>query len=69
MTINYLDYGPKSWLRVHIIDVSIDGFFIRKPTQSRLDAFLYPIKESISTELIESGIKLPEKPIGVDWYK
>jgi hypothetical protein len=60
---------PQIMGRVHIIDVSIDGFFIRKPIQSRLDAFLYPVKESVSTELIESSIKLPEKPLGVDWYK
>jgi hypothetical protein len=25
--------------------------------------------ESLSTGLIESGIKLQEKPLGVDWYK
>lgn len=64
-----LGLWPQISGRVHIIDVSIDGFFIRKPIQSRLDAFLYPVKEPISTELIESGIKQPEKPLGVDWYK
>jgi hypothetical protein len=64
-----LGLWPQIMGRVGIIDVSIDGFFIRKPIQSRLDAFLYPARESLSKELIESGIKLPEKPLGVDWYK
>ena len=53
--------------RVHVINVSIDGFFILKPIQSRLDAFLFTDTESVSTGLIESGIKLPETPLGADW--
>jgi hypothetical protein len=64
-----LGLWPQIMGRVHIIDVGIDGFFIRKLIQSRLDAFLYPAKEPISTDLIESGNKLPEKPLGVNWYK
>ncbi len=64
-----LGFWPQILGRVHIIDVNIDGFLIQDSIQSHLDAFLYPIKESISTKLIESGIKLLEKPLGVEWYK
>ena len=54
--------------RVHIIDVNVDDFLMQEPIQSQLDAFLYP-NESLSTGLIEPNIKLPEKPLGVDWFK
>ncbi len=55
--------------RVHIIDVNIDDLIVQDATQGLLDAFLYRAPESLSTGLIESGIKLPEKSLGVDWYK
>jgi len=64
-----LGLWPQIIGRVHIIDVNIDDFLIKEATQSLLDTFLYPATESISTGLIESGIKLPEKPLGADWYK
>ena len=60
---------PRIMSRVHIIDVNMDDFIVQDATQGLLDAFLYPAPESLSTGLIESGIKLPEKPLGVDWYK
>ena len=60
---------PRIMSRVHIIDVNIDDFLMHESSQGLLDAFLYPAPESLSTGLIESGIKLPEKPLGVDWYK
>jgi hypothetical protein len=64
-----LGLWPKIMSRVHIIDVNIDDFLVQDALQGSLDAFLYPAKESLSTGLIESGIKLPEKPLGIDWYK
>ena len=64
-----LGLWPKIMGRVHIIDVNIDDFLMRESSQGLLDAFLYPAPESLSTGLIESGIKLPEKPLGIDWYK
>ena len=64
-----LGLWPQIMCRVHIIDVNIDDFIMKKSSQGLLDAFLYPAPESLSTGLIESGIKLPEKPLGVDWYK
>ena len=54
---------------VHIIDVNIDDFLMQESSQGLLDSFLYPAPESLSTGLIESGIKLPEKPLGIDWFK
>lgn len=59
---------PRIMSRVHIIDVNIDDFIVQDAIQGLLDAFLYPATE-LSTGLIESGIKLPEKPLGIDWYK
>ena len=64
-----LGLWPKIMSRVHIIDVNIDDFLMHESSQGLLDAFLYPATESLSTGLIESGIKLPEKPLGIDWYK
>lgn len=64
-----LGLWPKIMSRIHIIDVNIDDFLVQDATQGLLDAFLYPAPESLSTGLSESGIKLPEKPLGVDWYK
>jgi hypothetical protein len=55
--------------RIHIIDVNIDDFLVHDPLQGSLDAFLSNKTESLSTGLIESSIKLPEKPLGVEWYK
>ena len=60
---------PRIMSRVHIIDVNMDDFLMQESSQGLLDAFLYHAQESLSTGLIESGIKLPEKPLGVDWYK
>jgi hypothetical protein len=60
---------PQIMGRVHIIDININDFLVREPFQSQLDAFLYPATGKLSSELIESAIKLPEKPLGVDWYK
>ena len=64
-----LGLWPQIMSRVHIIDVNIDDFLMNESSQGLLDAFLYPATESISTGLIESGIKLPQKPLGIDWYK
>jgi len=64
-----LGLWPQIMGRVHIIDVNVDDFLVQDPVQGSLDAFLYPATESLSTGLTESGIKLPEKPLGVDWYK
>ena len=64
-----LGLWPQIMSRIHIIDVNVNNFLIQNATQGLLDAYLYPAPESISTGLIESGIKLPEKPLGVDWYK
>ena len=64
-----LGLWPQIIGRVHIIDVNIDDFIVQDPTQGLLDAYLYPAAESVSTGLIESGIKLPEKSLGIDWYK
>jgi len=64
-----LGLWPQIMGRVHIIDVNIDDLLMHESSQGRLDAFLYPATESLSTGPIESGIKLPEKPLGVDWYK
>jgi hypothetical protein len=64
-----LGLWPQIMSRVHIIDVNIDDFLVQDATQGLLDAYLYPAPESLSTGLIESRIKLPEKPLGVDWYK
>ena len=61
-------YWPRIMSRVHIIDVNIDDFLMQESSQGLLDAFLYPA-ESLSTGLIESAIKLPEKQLGIDWYK
>ena len=58
-----LGLWPQIMGRVHILDVSIDGFFIRKSIQSRLDAFLFNKTESLSTGLIESGIIFNRKTI------
>ena len=60
---------PRIMSRVHIIDVNIDDFIVQDATQGLLDAFLYTANESLSTGLLESGIKLAENPLGVDWYK
>ncbi len=64
-----LGLWPQIMGRVHIIDVNIDDFLMQESSQGRLNAFLYNTSESKSTELIKSGTKLPEKPLGVDWYK
>jgi hypothetical protein len=64
-----LGLWPQIMSRVHIIDVNIDDFLVQDPLQSQLDAYLYPGTESLSPGLIESGIKLPEKPLGIDWFK
>jgi hypothetical protein len=61
-----LGLWPQIMSRVHIIDVNIDDFIVQDPLQGQLDAYLYPATESLSTGLIESGIKLPEKPLGID---
>ena len=55
--------------RVHIIDVNMDGFLIQKPIQSRLDAFLFNKTEAYIAELIGTGIKLPEKPLGLIGFR
>ncbi len=60
---------PRIMSRVHIIDVNIDDFLMHESSQGLLDAFLYPVPEPLSTGLIESRIKIPEKPLGVDWFK
>jgi hypothetical protein len=64
-----LGLWPQIMSRIHIIDVNVDAFLVQNATQGLLDAYLYPVSESFSTELIESRIKLPEKPLGVDWFK
>ena len=64
-----LGLWPQIMSGVHIIDVNIDDFLNREPLQGQLDAYLFNKTESLSKGLIESGIKLPEKPLGVDWYK
>ena len=64
-----LGLWPKIMSRVHIIDVNMDDFLVQDVVQGLLDAYLYPATEPSKTGLIESGIKLPEKPLGVDWYK
>ena len=64
-----LGLWPQIMSRVHVIDVNLDDFLVREPIQSQIDAFLFNRTESLSTGLIESGIKLPEKSLGVDWYK
>jgi hypothetical protein len=64
-----LGLWPKIMGSIHIIDVNIDDFLIQESSQGRLDAFLFNISKSKSTGPIESGIKLPEKPLGVDWFK
>jgi hypothetical protein len=63
-----LGLWPRIMSRIHIIDLSIDDFIFQEPIQSSLDAFLFNRTES-SSGLIESGIKLPEKPLGIDWFK
>jgi hypothetical protein len=60
---------PQIMGRVHIIDVNIDDFIIQEPVQGQLDAYLFNKTESLSPGLIESGIKLPEKPVIMDWFK
>jgi hypothetical protein len=64
-----LGLWPQIMGRVHIIDVNIDDFIVQDPLQGQLDAYLFNKTESLSTGLIESGLKLPEKPLGIDWYK
>ena len=64
-----LGLWPQIMGRVHIIDVNIDDFIVQDHLQGTLDAFLFNTSKSKPGELIESGIKLPEKPLGVDWYK
>ena len=60
---------PQIMGRVHIIDVNIDDFIIQEPVQGQLDAYLFNKTESLSQGLIESGIKLSEKPVTMDWFK
>jgi hypothetical protein len=55
--------------RVHIIDVNIDDFIVQDPLQGQLDAYLFNQTKSSSPELLKSGVKVAEKPLGVDWYK
>jgi len=64
-----LGLWPQIMSRIHIIDVNIDDFLAQDPIQSNLDAFLFNRTESLSPELIESGVKVAEKPLGIDWYK
>jgi hypothetical protein len=64
-----LGLWPKIMGRIHIIDVNIDDFLVQDAFQGHLDAFLFHTSKSESKGLIESGLKLPEKPIGVEWYK
>jgi hypothetical protein len=64
-----LGLWPQIMGRVHIIDVNIDDFIVQDPLQGQLDAYLFNKTESVSTGLTESGIKLAEKPLGVDWFK
>jgi hypothetical protein len=64
-----LGLWPQIMSRVHIIDVNIDDFLMHESSQGRLDAFLYNSAESSTPKLVESCIKLPEKPLGVDWFK
>jgi hypothetical protein len=61
-----LGLWPQIMSRVHIIDVNIYDFLMHESSQGRLDAFLFNTSKSKSAGLIESGIKLPEKPLGVD---
>ena len=42
-------------------------FYFKNLFKVPLDAFLHPAPESVSSGLIESGIKLPEKRFGIDW--
>lgn len=60
---------PKIMERVHIIDLNMEDFLIQDPVQSYLDAHLFNTSESISTELLESGNKVAEKLLEVDWFK
>jgi len=64
-----LGLWPQIMYRVHIIDVNIDDFLVLDSLQGSLDAYLFNKTESLSTEPTESGIKLEEKPLGVDWFK
>ena len=42
---------------------------MHESSQGRLDAYLFNKSESLSTEIIESRVKVSEKPLGVDWFK
>jgi hypothetical protein len=64
-----LGLWPQIMGRVHIIDVNIDDFIVQDALQGSLDAFLFNKVESASPEFMKSSIKLPEKPLGVDWFK
>jgi hypothetical protein len=64
-----LGLWPQIMARIHIIDVSMDDFLMHESSQGCLDAYLYNPSESLSTELIESGVKVAEKPLGADWFK
>jgi hypothetical protein len=55
--------------RVHIIDVNVDDFLIQDSLQGLLDAYLYNPTESSEPKHIESGVKIAENPLGVNWFK
>jgi hypothetical protein len=60
---------PQIMERIHIIDVNIGDFLIREPVQTHLDAFVFNQTKSKSSELLKSGVKVAEKPLGIDWFK
>jgi hypothetical protein len=63
-----LGLWPQIMSRVHIIDVNIDDFLMQESSQGRLDAYLHSPSEP-SLPGLESGGKIAEKPLGVNWFK
>ncbi len=60
---------PKIMERIHIINVNMEDFLMQEPVQTHLDAFLYNQTKSKSSELLKPGVKVAEKPLGIDWFK
>jgi hypothetical protein len=64
-----LGLWPQIMSRVHIIDVNIDDFLMHESSQGRLDAYLHSPSEPSLPGVVESGGKIAEKPLGVNWFK
>jgi hypothetical protein len=60
---------PQIMERIHIIDVNIEDFLMQEPIQTHLDAYLFNQTKFSSPEPLESGVKVAEKPLGIDWFK